>query len=350
MSRFFSKTHDNLTPYTPGEQPRDRKYIKLNTNESPFPPSPKAVEAIRDRAASLNLYSDPTALSLKRAIAERYGVDEDMVTVSNGSDEILAFCFMAFCDGKTPMAYFDVTYGFYKVYAELFNIKSEVVALKEDFTADFDGLKKTQGNVIIANPNAQTGIFESLEDIESLVRAKADRVVIVDEAYCDFGGKSCIELVKKYDNLILVSTFSKSRNLAGGRIGYAIANGKIVCDLETVKFSFNPYNLGTLPIAAGVEAMKDVAYFEQCTKKVVEAREYTKKELISLGFEVLNSSANFLLARTDKMQGKNLYLALKAKGILVRYLGDERIKDFIRITIGSAQEMQAFIAAVKEIL
>ena len=350
MSRFFSKTHDNLTPYTPGEQPRDRKYIKLNTNESPFPPSPKAVEAIGDRAASLNLYSDPTALSLKRAIAERYGVDEDMVTVSNGSDEILAFCFMAFCDGKTPMAYFDVTYGFYKVYAELFNIKSEVVALKEDFTADFDGLKKTQGNVIIANPNAQTGIFESLEDIESLVRAKADRVVIVDEAYCDFGGKSCIELVKKYDNLILVSTFSKSRNLAGGRIGYAIANGKLVCDLETVKFSFNPYNLGTLPIAAGVEAMKDVAYFMQCTKKVVEAREYTKKELISLGFEVLNSSANFLLARTDKMQGKNLYLALKEKGILVRYLGDERIKDFIRITIGSAQEMQAFIAAVKEIL
>ena len=350
MSRFFSKTHDNLTPYTPGEQPRDRKYIKLNTNESPFAPSPKAVEAIQSKANLLNLYSDPTALSLKQAIANRYGVDEDMVTVSNGSDEILAFCFMAFCDGKTPMAYFDVTYGFYKVYAELFNIKSEVVALKEDFTADFDGLKKTQGNVIIANPNAQTGIFESLEDIESLVRAKADRVVIVDEAYCDFGGKSCIELVKKYDNLILVSTFSKSRNLAGGRIGYAIANGKLVCDLETVKFSFNPYNLGTLPIAAGVEAMKDVAYFKQCTKKVVEAREYTKKELISLGFEVLNSSANFLLARTDKMQGKNLYLALKEKGILVRYLGDERIKDFIRITIGSAQEMQAFIAAVKEIL
>ena len=350
MSRFFSKTHDNLTPYIPGEQPRDRRYIKLNTNESPFAPSPKVVEAIQSKANLLNLYSDPTALSLKQAIANRYGVNEKTVSVSNGSDEILAFCFMAFCDGKTPMAYFDVTYGFYKVYAELFNIKSEVVALKDDFTADFEGLKKTKGNVIIANPNAQTGIFESLEDIESLVKAKSDRVVIVDEAYCDFGGKSCIELVKKYDNLILVSTFSKSRNLAGGRIGYAIADQQLICDLETVKFSFNPYNLGTLPLAAGVEAMNDTDYFEKCTKKVIEAREYTKKELEALGFTVLNSSANFLLAKTAKMQGKDLYLALKEKGILVRYLGDERIKDYIRITIGSAQEMEAFIGAVKEIL
>lgn len=209
MSRFFSKTHDNLTPYTPGEQPRDRRYIKLNTNESPFAPSPKVVEAIQSKANLLNLYSDPTALSLKQAIANRYGVNEKTVSVSNGSDEILAFCFMAFCDGKTPMAYFDVTYGFYKVYAELFNIKSEVVALKDDFTADFEGLKKTKGNVIIANPNAQTGIFESLEDIESLVKAKSDRVVIVDEAYCDFGGKSCIELVK---NTIISFWFPHSRS------------------------------------------------------------------------------------------------------------------------------------------
>lgn len=350
MSRFFSKTHDSLIPYTPGEQPRDRKYIKLNTNESPFAPSPKAVEAIKDKANTLNLYGDPTAQSLKRAIADRYGVEENMVSVSNGSDEILAFCFMAFCDGDTPMAFFDVTYGFYKVYAELFNIKSEVVALKDDFTADFEGLKKTKGNVIIVNPNAQTGIFESLEDIESLVKAKSDRVVIVDEAYCDFGGKSCIELVKKYDNLILVSTFSKSRNLAGGRIGYAIANEKLILDLETVKFSFNPYNLGTLPIAAGVEAMNDAAYFEDCTQKVIEAREYTKSELEKLGFEVLNSSANFLLAKTDKMHGKDLYLALKERGILVRYLGDERIKEYIRITIGSSEQMKAFIAAVEEII
>lgn len=350
MSKFLSKSHLNLKAYVPGEQPTDRRYIKLNTNESPYPPSRRAIAAVKQEGASLNLYSDPSAKSLKRAIAKYYGVSETEVTVTNGSDEALAFCFLAFCDKNTSMAFFDVTYGFYKVYAELFGIPSEVVKLKDDFTADFDGLKKTDGNVIIANPNAQTGIFENLADVEDLIKFKKDKVVIIDEAYCDFGGESAVELVKKYENAIVVSTFSKSRNLAGGRIGFAIANENLILDIEKMKYSFNPYSLGRVPLVAAKAAIEDVDYFKECVEEIIEAREYTVDALKELGFEVLPSLANFVLCRTDKIDGEKLYLTLKEKGILVRHLGDERIKDYVRITIGTQKQMRTLIDALGEIL
>ena len=350
MSKFLSKSHLSLKAYVPGEQPTDKRYIKLNTNESPFPPSKKAIAAVKREATSLNLYSDPSAKSLKRAIAKYYGVQEKEVTVTNGSDEALAFCFMAFCDSTTPMAFFDVTYGFYKVYAELFGIPSEIVKLKDDFTADFDGLKKTKGNVIIANPNAQTGIFESLEAVEDLIKSKKDKVVIIDEAYCDFGGESAANLVKKYENAIVVSTFSKSRNLAGGRIGFVIANENLILDIEKMKYSFNPYSLGRIPLVAAKAAIEDVEYFKECVGKIKKTREYTVAALKELGFEVLPSLANFVLCKTDKKDGESLYLALKEKGILCRYLGEERIKDYVRITIGTKKQMRTLIDVLGEIL
>ncbi len=349
MSRFFSEKLSALEPYTPGEQPRDMVYIKLNTNESPYPPSPNALAVIGGEAAKLNLYSDPTAKSLHEAIAAHYGITADRVIATNGSDEVLAFAFDAFASGKS-LAFPDVTYGFYPVFANLFGIPYTTVPLDETLTIRVEDYAALDSTVVIANPNAQTGTYLPLSKIEALVAQDPDRVVIVDEAYIDFGGETAIPLTDRYDNLLVVQTFSKSRNLAGARVGFAVGCADLIADLNRVKYSFNPYNVNRLSMAAAAEAMKDESYFAECTKKVMETRAYTADALTRLGFTYPASMANFILARTDKICGKELYQRLKSKGVLVRHLSDERITDSIRITVGSQEQMETFIQKIKEIL
>lgn len=350
MSRFFSDKLAALEPYTPGEQPRDMVYIKLNTNESPYPPSPNAVKVIESGEASrLNLYSDPTARVLHEAVAAHYGITADRVIASNGSDEVLAFAFNAFASGKS-LAFPDVTYGFYPVFANLFGIPYTTVPLDDTFTIRVADFTEIDSTVVIANPNAQTGTYLPLSDIEALVVQNRDRIVIVDEAYIDFGGESAIPLTDRYDNLLVVQTFSKSRNLAGARVGFAVGCADLIADLNRVKYSFNPYNVNRLSMAAAAEAMKDEAYFNECTNKVIETRAYTADALTKLGFTYPTSMANFILAGTDKISGKELYQKLKSKGVLVRHLSDERITDSIRITIGSQEQMETFIQKLTEIL
>lgn len=349
MSRFFSEKLSALEPYTPGEQPRDMVYVKLNTNESPYLPSPKALAVIEGEAAKLNLYSDPTAKSLHEAIAAHYGITADRVIASNGSDEILAFAFDAFAGGKS-LAFPDVTYGFYPVFANLFGIPYTTIPLDETFTIRVEDYASIDSTVVIANPNAQTGTYLPLSKIEELVAQNRDRIVIVDEAYIDFGGETAIPLTDRYDNLLVVQTFSKSRNLAGARVGFAVGCADLIADLNRVKYSFNPYNVNRMSMAAAAEAMKDEAYFSKCTKQVIETRAYTADALTRLGFTYPASMANFILAHTDRIGGKELYEALKSKGVLVRHLSDERITDSIRITIGSREQMEVFIQKITEIL
>ena len=349
MSRFFSPNLSALKPYTPGEQPRDMQYIKLNTNESPYPPAPSMAALIASEAEKLNLYSDPTATVLHEAIADYYNISADRVIATNGSDEVLAFAINAFGSGKS-LAFPDITYGFYPVYANLFGIPYTTIPLNDDLAICVEDYASIDSTVVIANPNAQTGTYLPLSKIEELVSQNTDRVVIVDEAYIDFGGESSVVLTDKYDNLLVVQTFSKSRNLAGARVGFAVGCADLIADLNRVKYSFNPYNINRMSMVAAATAMKDVTYFTECTEKVIATREYTAEELTKLGFTYPKSMANFILAETDKMDGKALYQALKSRGVLVRYLGDERIKNSIRITIGSKEQMENFIQITKEIL
>lgn len=349
MSRFLDERFQNLVAYTPGEQPQDKKYIKLNTNESPYPPSNAVIEAINsDEVKNLRLYSDPESKKLKTAIAELYNVKKENVFVSNGSDDILNFAFMAY--GKKGAIFNDITYGFYSVFAELHGVKADIIPLKEDFTIDTDILLGQNRFIVLANPNAPTGIALPLKVIEEIVKSNPDSIVLIDEAYVDFGGESSAELTKKYDNLLCVQTFSKSRSLAGARLGFAIANKKIIEDLEKIKYSTNPYNINRLTQAAGLAAIKDNEYYLNNCKKIIEIREKTKAELCALGFEVLASKANFIFAKSDKISGKELYEALREKGVLIRHFEKERIKEYNRITIGSKEEMEIFVSKVKEIL
>lgn len=349
MSKFLSSAFASLAPYTPGEQPQNRKYIKLNTNESPFPPAPGVIKAINaERVGELNLYSDPQATVLIDAIADNFGVSSDMVAVGNGSDELLAFSFMAFCE--KGVAYADITYGFYEVYAKLFGLDAKVVPLSDEFEivpSDYKNLGRT---IFIANPNAPTGLALSLAQIEEILNANRENLVIIDEAYVDFGAESAIKLIEKYNNLLIIGTFSKSRNLAGARVGYAVSNPDIIADLGKMKFSFNPYNLNRLSIIAATEAMKDRAYFEKCTGLIKENRAYAVKELSALGFKMPDSKANFIFAKSDAIDGKDYYLALKERGILVRHFDRDRIRDYVRITVGSLEQMQLLVNATRDIL
>ena len=350
MSRFLDESLQNIVPYTPGEQPQDMQYIKLNTNESPYAPSQKVIDAINlDQVQKLRLYSDPTTKELDSAIADFYKVGVNNVISGNGSDEILAFAFKAFC-GKKGMAFPDVTYGFYPVFCQLFGIRPNVVPLDKNFCIDIDDYKDITDNVIIANPNAQTGICLDLDQIEKLVSQNKDRVVIVDEAYVDFGAQTTVPLTKKYDNLLVVQTMSKSRQLAGARVGFAIGSEALINDLKTIKFSFNPYNVNRLSIIAGAEAIKDSDYFEDCCLKIQDSRKYLVDCLEKLGFVVLPSKANFVLARHDRICGADLYQQLKQKGILVRHLKDERIKDFVRITVGTNEQIKQLAYTLAGIL
>ena len=350
MSRFFSQKYSALDAYVPGEQPKDKKYIKLNTNESPFPPSAAVVEAVSREACELRLYSDPESYYLTEKCAALYGVSRDMVLMTNGSDEILNFAFMAFCDKDHPIVFPEITYGFYPVFAALNNIPYGEIPLSSDFSVnylDYVGIGK---NIVIANPNAPTGIALPLWQIEEIVKSNPDNVVIIDEAYVDFGAESAVGLVHKYGNLIVTMTFSKSRSMAGARLGFGIASPELIGDMNTIKYSTNPYNVNRMTAAAGIAALGDNSYYMENCKIIEENREYTRRELEALGFSVLPSKANFLFAASERISGEELYLKLKARGILVRHFTKEKIKNYNRITIGKREDMETLIAEVRAIL
>ena len=344
MSRFLSTEAACLAPYTPGEQPTVAQYIKLNTNESPFSPSPRVVKALsRAEVLKLNLYSDPTCGVLTDAIAARYGLRRENVLAANGSDEVLAFAFRAFCGQGRGVAYADITYGFYKAQSALFG--------REDFTLRVEDYLNFPGTVVIANPNAPTGIALPRTDIQRLVESNPDRVVIVDEAYVDFGAESCVPMILRYENLLVTQTMSKSRSLAGGRVGFALGSPELISALNRVKYSFNPYNVNRLSLIAGAAAMEDEDYFRDSIAAIEKNRAWTTRELEALGFTVLPSSANFILAKSDRMSGETLYRTLKENGILVRWWADQpRIRDYIRVTIGSAEQMAALVDEIARLL
>ena len=351
MSRFISKEADALAPYTPGEQPQDQQYIKLNTNESPFPPSPKVMKALtRAEVLKLNLYSDPTCAALNAAIAKHFELQPENVLSGNGSDEVLAFAFRAFCGEGKGVAFADITYGFYKSQVALFGLEATHIPLREDFTLNVDDYMDFPGTIVIANPNAPTGIAVPRTDIQRLLEADPDRVVIVDEAYVDFGAESCVPMIFRYDNLLVVQTMSKSRSLAGGRVGYALGSPALIEALNRVKYSFHPYNVNRLSMLAGAAAVEDDAYFQKCTAAVAGNREWTRKELEALGFTVLPSSANFLFAKSDSIPGGELYRRLKENGILVRWFDADRIRDYVRITIGSLEQMVALVDQLDQMM
>ena len=350
MSKFFSNKFSSLTPYTPGEQPKEKKYIKLNTNESPFPPPKTVVEAVAREGASAQLYSDPENSKLIVLAAETWGVKKTQIIATNGSDEVLNFAFMAFCDQTHPIVFPDITYGFYSVFAELHGIPYEKIPLKEDFSVDYKDYIGIHKNVVIANPNAPTGLCLSLREVEEIVKSNPDNVVIIDEAYVDFGGESAVALIDKYDNLLVTQTFSKSRSLAGARLGLGFGNEKLIADLQTIRYSTNPYNVNRMTEGAGIAALEEDAYFKANAQTIIQTREYTKAELEALGFFVLDSKANFLFAESKKIQGGELYEKLKDRGILVRHFTGERISNFNRITVGTKEEMDVLLEEIKRIL
>jgi len=350
MSKFFTDRLSQLKPYTPGEQPKDMQYIKLNTNESPFAPSRAVSDAVLAESQKLQLYSDPECVNVRRELARIYNVDINKVIVTNGSDEVLNFAFMAFADEKNPLVFPNITYGFYPVFAELNRIPYTEIPLKDDFTIDINDYIGVNKTVVIANPNAPTGIALTLEQIEKIVVFNPNNVVIIDEAYVDFGGESAVSLIDKYDNLLVTQTFSKSRSMAGARLGFGIGNERLIADLNTIRYSTNPYNVNRMTDAAGAAALIDNDYYMNNCKTIIENRKWTVAALQQLGFDVLPSKANFVFARSDKIDGEKLYLELKKRGILVRHFTKEKICQYNRITIGTIEQMQKLIDTVSLIL
>ena len=349
MSRFLGEQFRSLEAYTPGEQPRGMQYIKLNTNESPYPPAPSVVEAMTgEQVELLRLYSDPTAKNLKEKLAGLYGLQPENVFVSNGSDEVLNFAFMAF--GGRGVVFPEISYGFYEVYADLYQLDSQKIPLKEDFSIDYRDYCGQNKMVVIANPNAPTGMSIPLWQIGEILKTNPDSLVLIDEAYVDFGGESCLPLIQQYDNLLITRTFSKSRCLAGGRLGYAFGNPAIIADLEKIKYSTNPYNINRLTLLLGEKTVEAEAYYQEKAAAIQKTRQWTKEKLEALGFTVLPSDANFLFARTEKMDGGELYRKLKERGILVRHFSNPKISQFNRITIGTMEQMAVLIHTLKEVL
>ena len=350
MSRFFSNKFDALTPYTPGEQPKISNLVKLNTNESPFPPSSKAIKMAAEAAKRLELYSDPTCSELTAKMAEMLGVKPEQVLMTNGSDEILNFAFMAYGDKDNPIVFPDITYGFYPVFAQLSSIPYEEIPLDKDFrirVSDYIGINKT---IVIANPNAPTGIALSLDEIEKIAKSNPDNVVVIDEAYVDFGNESAICLVDKYDNLLVTGTFSKSRSMAGARLGFGVASKDIIRDLNTIKYSTNPYNINSMTMAAGIGALEDEEYTKENCRIICENREYTATRLKEMGFVMTPSTANFIFAKHPLVSGLDIYTKLRENGIVVRHFTGERICEYNRITVGTRGQMDKFLAVLEKIL
>ena len=351
MSRFWSDVVKGLTPYVPGEQPKLAKLVKLNTNENPYGPSPRALEAIRAATDdTLKLYPDPNADQLKRAIAAAHGVEANNVFVGNGSDEVLAHAFLGLLKQARPILFPDISYSFYPVYCGLYQVACETVALREDFSIRVEDYARPNGGIIFPNPNAPTGCLVPLAAIEKLLQANADSVVVIDEAYVDFGGTSAIPLTAKYPNLLVVQSLSKSRSLAGLRVGFAVGHVDLIEALERVKNSFNSYPLDRLAIAGAVAAIEDSEYFDQTRQAVIATRERLVGELKKLGFEVLPSAANFIFARHPGHDAQESALALRQRGIIVRHFKLPRIEQFLRITVGTDEQCAALVAAMKEIV
>ena len=349
MTPYFSKKYRDLDPYVPGEQPKERKYIKLNTNESPFAPPESVVRAAAAEAGRLQLYPAPEPKELSEKFASSVGASPDEVIAVNGSDEILNFAFMAFCDADHPAVFPDITYGFYEVFAKLAGVPAKTVPLRDDFAVDVDAICAERGTLFIANPNAPTGIALPLCVIERIVASDPSRVVVVDEAYCDFGGESAVPLIKKYPNLLVTQTFSKSRSMAGARLGFGIACRELIGDLNTIKYSTNPYNVNRMTQAAGCAMLDEADYTARCCAAICENRKYLTGRLRELGFTMTPSLANFVFARHESIPGERVYSELKSRGVLVRHFSSERIKDYCRITVGDRDEIDALCEKIKEI-
>ena len=351
MSRFWSKSVKQLSPYVPGEQPQIEGLVKLNTNENPYPPSPKAIAAMQAAInADLRRYPDPESLVLKQAIADNFDLTSEQVFVGNGSDEVLAHIFCGLLKQDKPLLFPDISYGFYPVYCQLYDIEFETIALTDEFAIDPADYSRDCGGIIFPNPNAPTGRALSLAEVETIVKAQPDVVVVVDEAYVDFGAESAVSLVNQYPNLLVVQTLSKSRSLAGLRVGYAMGQAELIEALERVKNSFNSFPLDRIAVAGAVAALKDKDYFEECCTKVISTREAMVTELTQCGFEVIPSAANFVFARLPGYSAEQLGSALRQRKVLVRYFNKPRIDQFLRITIGTDQEQQVLITALDQIL
>ncbi|MBO5797309.1 MAG: histidinol-phosphate transaminase [Clostridia bacterium] len=350
MSRFFSKRLSTLTPYTPGEQPQDRQYIKLNTNESPFPPASGVEAAVAEASRRLPLYPDPDCTELTALLAKRYGVAPENVVPGNGSDEVLNFAFLAFCDEDTPAVFADITYGFYPVFARVNDLPYREIPLKADLSLDPADYAAAGGTIFIANPNAPTGLALTPAQIEQVLQKNPDTVVVVDEAYVDFGAESCVPLTARYDKLLVVQTFSKSRSLAGGRLGFGIGCEALIRDLHTIRYSTNPYNINRLTMAAGIATLQQDEYTADNCRTIMDNRQYTVEGLRQLGFEVTDSKTNFVFVKHPRLGGRDLYLGLKERGILVRHFDKPSIMEYNRITIGTRAQMEALLAAVRDIL
>ncbi|MDC5560466.1 histidinol-phosphate transaminase [Acinetobacter baumannii] len=350
--RFWSPEVRELEPYVPGEQPKIQNLLKLNTNENPYPPSPKVVEAVQavlhEQADALRLYPDPDATALKQAIAKQQNIDVSQVFVGNGSDEVLAHIFKAFFLQDEPILYPDITYSFYPVYSQFFGTKTKEIPLNENFEIDVRDYTQPNGGVIITNPNAPTSIALNLAEIEQVLQANPDRVVVIDEAYVDFGAESAVSLINRYENLVVCQTTSKSRSLAGLRVGFAIAQSHLIAALEAVKNSFNSYPIDRFAIAAAVASFEDQAYFEEQCQKVITSREKLVRDLTELGFNVLPSKANFIFATHSQHDAGQLAQKLREQGIIVRYFNKPRINQFLRITVGTDEQNARLVQTLKQ--
>ena len=351
MSRFLNPRFETLEVYTPGEQPQDQVYTKLNTNESPYPAAPEVVAAIdAEQVRNLRLYSDPECRPLIAKLAEVYGLSPAQVFVSNGSDDILNFAFMAFSGQPGRAAFPDVTYGFYQVFADLHQVTATVIPLQPDFSVRVDDYLNLDQMIVLANPNAQVGRALPRQDMERIIASNPDHVVVVDEAYVDFGAESCVPLIDQYPNLLVVQTFSKSRSMAGARLGFALGSAELIADLNRIKYSTNPYNVNRLSMAAGVAALEAQAYYDANSQKIQATRAWTVQELERLGFTVIPSQANFVLAGHSRVDGETIYRELKRRGILVRHFTAARIANFNRITIGSQEQMELLVRTLGELV
>ena len=351
MDKPFLDKLRKIDPYVPGEQPKTADIIKLNANENPYPPAPSVTEVLRTfDAAKLAIYPDANAKALKTAIAERFDLQPSQVFLGNGSDDVLALAFQSFFCSDKPILYPDITYSFYPVWCDLFRIPYENMPLDEDFCVNVRDYDKPNGGIVLPNPNAPTGRGVTLEFLEDLLQHNQDCVAIIDEAYVDFGGESCVSLTGRYPNLLVVQTYSKSRSMAGARLGYAMGDAALIRDLETIKFSTNPYNINRLTLKAGAQALAEQAYYDKNCQTIMETRDYTARELEKLGFTVLPSQSNFLFVRKPGTEGADIYRRLKERGVLVRHFDKERIRDYNRITIGTREQMDILLEKLREFL
>jgi len=350
LSKYWSEVVQKLEPYVPGEQPNDKTYIKLNTNENPYPPSPKVLSVIKQAAnESLRLYPTPTCDELRTCIAQYHGLVKEQIFVGNGSDELLAFSFLAFFNPGSSILFPDITYSFYPVYCALFHIDYTPIPLDEDFAIPVAKFFEKNGGIIFPNPNAPTGKQIALESIEEIAKQNADQVIIIDEAYIDFGGESAVKFIERYPNLLVIQTLSKSRSLAGLRVGFAMGHKDLIEALDRVKNSINSYTLDRVALAGALESFKDEKYFQDTRQKVIATREKIAAKLEAMDFQVIPSKANFIFISHPSISAEHIYQQLRAKGILVRYFNKARIDNFLRVSIGTEEEMECFLKGITEI-